>query len=130
VAESLSLQGAGSGSNRQVMNRTKAIRIAIAGLIVLIALFDIHFNFEYSPAEESRQLDAEQEALYAACYAERDDEIHDLAFGTIDNPDVQKLYILNNRKLAVTECRQRFPEQWITVEEPFRFNLVDLRFRY
>ncbi len=81
------------------------------------------------PVESSR-LDAEQEASYAACYAERDAEIHDVAFGTIDNPDVQKLYILNNREQAATECRQRFPEQWTAIEEPFHFNLVDLRFRF
>ena len=50
--------------------------------------------------------------------------------GTIDNPDVQKLYIRNNRERAASECRQRFPEQLITVEEPFRFRVFDLRFRY
>jgi hypothetical protein len=112
------------------MNRHKVVWTGIAALIVLVALFDIRFNFEYSPAGESLQLDAEQEARYAACYTERDDEIHDQAFGTIDNPDVQKLYILNNRKRAAMECRQRFPQQWITVEEPFHFNLVELQFRY
>jgi hypothetical protein len=112
------------------MNRKKAVWISVAGLMALIALFDISFDFHFSPAREGRQLDAGQEALYAACYAERDNEIHDVAFGTIDNPDVQKLYILNNREQAATGCRQRFPEQWIAVEEPFRFNLVDLRFRF
>ena len=112
------------------MIRKKAVWTGIAGLIVLVALFDIRFNFEYSPAGDGRQLDAGQEARYAACYAERDNEIHDVAFGTIDNPDVQKLFILNNREQAATECRQRFPEQWTTVDEPFRFNLVDLRFRF
>lgn len=130
MAESLSLQGSELGSHRQAMNRKKTIWICIAGLIVLIALFDISFDFEFSPAGEGHQLDAGQEAFYAACYAERDNEIHNEAFGTIDNPDVQKLYILNNRKQAATECRQQFPQQWTVVEEPFRFNLVDLRFRF
>jgi hypothetical protein len=37
---------------------------------------------------------------------------------------------LNNRKRAATECRQRFPEQWTVIEVPFRFNLIDLQFRY
>jgi hypothetical protein len=112
------------------MNRKKTVWISIAGLIILIALFDISFHFHFSPAGEGRQLDAEQEALYVACYAERDKEIHDVAFGTVDNPDVQKLYILNNREQAAMECRQQFPQQWIAIEEPFRFNLVDLRFRF
>lgn len=112
------------------MSRRKAVWIGIAGLFVLIALFDIRLNFEFSPAGQSRQLDPDQEALYAACYAGRDREIHRLAFGTIDNPDVQKLYILNHRAQAARECRERFPEQWTTVEEPFRFNLVDLHFRF
>ena len=112
------------------MNWKKAAWIGIAALIVLFVLFDVRINFEISLASQSSQLDAQQEARYVACYAARDKEIHDVAFGTIDNPDVQKLYILNNRKRAAMACRQRFSEQWISVEEPFRFNVIDLRFRY
>ena len=112
------------------INRKKAVWIGIAAFIALFILFDVRINFELSLAGESSQLDAQQEARYMACFATRDKEIHDVAFGTIDNPDVQKLYILNNRTLAATECRQRFPEQWIAVDEPFRFNVIDLRFRY
>ena len=96
----------------------------------MFALFEVRVNFQFSLAGEKSELDAGQEARYAACYAERDREIHDVAFGTIDNPDVQKLYISSNRELAATECRLLFPEQRITVEQPFRFNLVDLRFRF
>jgi hypothetical protein len=99
-------------------------------LLALFVLFEVRFNFEFSLPGEVRQLDVEQEARYAACYAERDREIHDVAFGTIDNPDVQKLYIRNNRDNAQAECRQLFPERWVTVDEPFRFNVIDLRFRY
>ena len=112
------------------MNWKKAAWIGVAALVALLIMFEVRINFEFSMPGESNQLDADQEARYAACYAQRDAEIHDVAFGTIDNPDVQKLYILNNREQAVTECRQRFPEQRTTVEEPFRFKLVDLRFRY
>ena len=115
---------------RYFMNRKKAVWIGIAALVVLFVLFDVRINFEFSLAGEGSQLDAEQESRYAACYATRDKEIHDVAFGTIDNPDVQKLYILNHRDEAASGCRERFPEQWITVEEPFRFNVLDLRFRY
>ena len=113
-----------------MMNRKKAGWIGISALVALLVLFEIRFRLEFSMPGESSQLDAAQEARYAACYAERDNEIHDVAFGTIDNPDVQKLFILNNRKRAATECRQRFPEQSTVIEEPFRFNLVDLNFRF
>ena len=115
---------------RYFMNRKKAVWIGIAALIVLFVLFDVRINFEFSMPGASSQLDAAQEARYMACFAARDMEIHDVAFGTIDNPDVQKLYILNNRDEATAGCRARFPQQWITVDEPVRFNLVDLQFRY
>ena len=112
------------------MNWKKAVWIGVAAVVALMVLFEIRFRVEFSMPGEISQLDAAQEARYAACYAERDNEIHDVAFGTIDNPDVQKLYILNNRKLATTECRQRFPEQWTVIDEPFRFNLLDLSLRF
>jgi len=112
------------------MNRKSLIWIGLAGLAAVIALFDVRFNFEFSLPTESSQPDADQEARFDACYAARDKEIHDVAFGTIDNPDVQKLYISNNRADAVKTCRQQFPEQLTTVKEPFRFNLVDLTFRF
>jgi hypothetical protein len=112
------------------MRWKKALPIGIAVLIAFVALFEISFNFQFSLPGEIRQLDEEQEARYEACFTERDKEIHDIAFGTIDNPDVQKLYISNNRDIAATECRAQFPEQWTVVDRPFRFNLVDLRFRF
>jgi hypothetical protein len=79
---------------------------------------------------EVRQLDAKQEERYETCFAQRDKEIHDVAFATIDNPDVQKLYISNNRDLAVAECRAQFPKHWTVVDAPSRFKLIDLRFRF
>ena len=112
------------------MNPKISLSVCFAVLVALLVLFEVRVNLQFSLPGEGQQLNVEQEARYAAGYAERDDEIHDVAFGTIDNPDVQKLYILNNRKQAATECRQLFPEQWITVDEPFRFNVIDLKFRY
>ncbi len=116
--------------NKQVMKLNQAVWIGIGGLVVLFALFEVRVNFQFTMPGEKRELDAGQEARYAACYAGRDKEIHAVAFGTIDNPDVQKLYILNSRERAATECRQHFPEQYITVKEPFRFNLLDLHRRF
>lgn len=112
------------------MKRNKAVWISIGGLVVLFAMFEVRVNFQFSLPGEISAPDAAQEARHAACYAGRDKEIHNVAFGTIDNPDVQKLYISNNRERAAAECRQHFPEQWITLKEPFRFNALDLRFRY
>ncbi len=112
------------------MKRNKAVWIGIGGLAVLFALFDVRVNFQFTMPGEKRELDAGQEARYVACYAGRGKEIHEIAFGTIDNPDVQKLYISNNRERAASECRQRFRQQWVTVVEPFRFNLLDLRRRF
>lgn len=130
MAESPSLPGIGTGLDTLVVKRKKAAWILIGTIVLLLVLFDVRVNFQFSLPVEKSVLDTGQEARYAACYAERDKEIHNLAFGTIDNPDVQKLYILNHRKQAVTECRLLFPERLIMVEEPFRFNLVDLHFRF
>ena len=112
------------------MNGKKTVWIGVTAVAALLVLFEIRFRVEFSMPGESSQLNVGQEARNAACYAERDNEIHDAAFGTIDNPDVQKLYILNNRMRAATECRQQFPEQWTVIEEPFRFNLLDLSLRF
>ena len=112
------------------MNWKTIVWISVVALAALLVLFEIRVDLQFSLPGERQQEDPEQEARFAACYAERDREIHDVAFGTIDNPDVQKLYIRNNRDQAAAECRQRFPEQLVTVEEPFRFNVFDLRFRY
>ena len=97
-------------------------------VVVLLVLFDVQLDFAL-PAETER-VDADQERRYAECYAARDEEIHNVAFRTIDNPDVQKLYITNNRALAAEECRERFPETTVTVSEPFRFRVTDVCFRF
>lgn len=112
------------------MHRKKVLWIGIAALVVLFLLFEVRPDVQFSLPHEARHIDVDQEARYAACYAERDKEIHLIAFSTIDNPDVQKLYITNNRDQAAKECRLQFPARWTTVDEPFRFNLVDLRFRF
>ena len=112
------------------MNWKKTLWIGVGTLVALFVLFEVRVNPQFSLPGERQQPDAEQEARYAACYAERDREIHEVAFRTIDNPDVQKLYIRNNRDKAAIECRQLFPEQWTTVDEPIHFNLIDLRFRF
>lgn len=111
------------------MNRNVAAWTGIVAFAVFLLLFEIRPEFEFSLPAQKRLPDPDQEERYAACFEERDREIHETAFGTIDNPDVQKLYISNTRDEAAAECREKFPQRWITVDEPFRFNLIDLRFR-
>ena len=116
--------------DRHVVDRKTGVYIGIVVLAAFFVLFEVSFNFRFALPDEKSEPDATQESLYAACYAERDKEIHATAFGTIDNPDVQKLYILNNRAQAATECRQEYPERQTMVKRPFQFNLIDLRFRF
>ncbi|MDZ7767986.1 MAG: hypothetical protein U5K38_02380 [Woeseiaceae bacterium] len=74
--------------------------------------------------------DPEQEARFEACYAERDRRIHQQAFDTIDNPDVQREFISMHRDRARVECRQRYPRRAMMVRRPFRINLFDLQPRF
>jgi hypothetical protein len=99
-------------------------------LVGVIALFDVDLVFDIAGPVESQIADPETEARYEACYAEKDHEIHATAFGTIDNPEVQKEFITSNRVRAAAECRALYPETIITVEEPARFKLVDLTPRF
>lgn len=99
-------------------------------IAVMLILFDVSLNFEFSLPAEIEQTDAAQEARYEACYDERDTEIHRAAFGTIDNPDVQKEFIASNRQRAAAECRRAYPAMVVTANRPFRFNLVDLEARF
>ena len=97
---------------------------------VTFALFDVDFAFDIAlPAETSIPEPTDQKA-YARCYQERDVDIHATAFGTIDNPDVQKEFISSNRERAARECRELHPEVKVIVHEPARFNLVDLEPRF
>lgn len=103
---------------------------AVTSIALIVAFFEVSLNFEFQLAGESRQPDTEQEARYMACYAERDVEIHRIAFGTIDNPDVQKEYITANRGRASSECRAAFPQRNVTIATPFCVNLLDFTPRF
>ncbi len=112
------------------VNKGKVISGLVAVGVAVLALYEVDFVFDFSGSSESRIADPEVEAAYAACYAARDDEIHATAFGTIDNPDVQKEFITSSRARAAAECRALHPQSMITVEEPARFDLVDLAPRF
>lgn len=112
------------------MNHKPILFVAVVIFAVTFALFEGSIAFEFALPGEKTVPDAEQEARYEACFAQKDDEIHEIAFGTIDNPDVQKEFITSNRAAAASECRAHYPEQVMTESTPFRFNLIDLQPRY
>lgn len=108
----------------------KAIPILSIALLAVFVLFDVTFVFDIAGAGRQELPDPAAEAAYEECYRQKDEEIHTTAFGTIDNPDVQREFIASNRARAAAECRRLHPERMITVEEPARFNLVDIEPRF
>ena len=99
-------------------------------MVAVFLLYDVRFVLDFEPAGERQIPDPDVEAAYRACYQSKDDEIHGIAFGTIDNPDVQKEYISSNQAIAARECRQKYPQVMLSERTPFRFNLVDLEPRF
>ena len=103
-------------------------RSIISGLAVLIVgvfvLFEV--DIRVGAGDDAQVPNPAVEAAFDACYAEKDDEIHTTAFGTIDNPDVQKEFITSNRARAVSECRALHPERLITVDNEDGF--LDVNF--
>ena len=81
-------------------------------------------------SRETQQLDSAQEARFNACVEEKDGLVHAEIFGDVDNPDVQREMLMTRKEQLVRMCRDEFPESWVTVREPFRFNLLDVEFRY
>lgn len=112
------------------MSGKRTLWLIVAVIVAVVALFDISVNLQFSLPGESEEEDVRQEARFEACYEERDAEIHHTAFGTIDNPDVQKEFINTNRAIATADCRKLYPLQKITVTTPFRLNLLDFDPRY
>jgi len=112
------------------LNTKLVVGTCVVVIAVVIALYDIQPNFVLSMPGESAQPDPVQEALYDQCFREQDSQIHDSAFRTIDNPDVQKEFINTGRAHATIECRNKFPREWVTIRQPFRLNLFDMHPRY
>jgi hypothetical protein len=108
----------------------KAAGLAGLAIVILPGLFEVTIPLDVAPARDVQIPDPAVEAEYSSCYQEKDRAMHRAAFGTIDNPDVQKEFISSNRVHIARDCRLEFPEQLITVQEPPRFNLVDLEPRF
>jgi hypothetical protein len=113
-----------------IVKISKIISVVVAVVLAVFVLYDVQLDLDFDAAGERRVPDPEIEAAYRACYQSLDDEIHGIAFGTIDNPDVQKEYISSNQAIAARECRARFPQKMLIERTPFSFNLVDLEPRF
>jgi hypothetical protein len=107
-----------------------AISLVIIFAIIVLTLYEVSFDVRFEFARQEQRPDPAVEAEYARCFEQKDKDMHSVAFGTIDNPDVQKEFIIANREIIRRECRQRFSEKLITVTLSSCFNLVDLRARF
>lgn len=114
----------------RIVNIRRTIVLAIAVFLAIFVLFEVTFPFDIASSYETEVPDPAVEADYERCYQEKDKEMHRRVFATVDNPDVQKEYILTNRERIAHECRDQFPERLITVRQSSRFNLVDLKPRF
>ena len=112
------------------MNKGRFVSGAVGAGILILALYDVDLVFDVAMPGETEMPDPAIETAYQSCYQARDDEIHATAFGTIDNPDVQKEYITSQRAVAARQCRQDHPQSMVIVETPGRFNIVDLSPRF
>jgi hypothetical protein len=106
-----------------------ALLLAIV-LLAILVLFEINLDLQFSLPREVVELDAQQEMRYVHCVQVRDTEIHRVTFANIDNPDVQREYLSTEKDKAKATCRAEFPGIQTTSKEPFRFNVVDFKFRY
>ncbi|MDH4071644.1 MAG: hypothetical protein OEV41_00915 [Gammaproteobacteria bacterium] len=107
-----------------------AIGTLVLACVLVFAFYDVTLVLDVSLSGETEVPDPEAEAEYRDCYTGMDREIHATAFGTVDNPDVQKEFINARRAIAEAVCRAAYPVSMITVETPLRFDLLDLEPRY
>lgn len=98
-------------------------------LAIFVALFRVDFRFEFALPGEREVADPEQEERFRHCVAERDRQIHERTFGTIDNPDVQREVLITEKEKAIAACRELYPETMVTKTQSFRFNLIDVERR-
>lgn len=108
----------------------KAVVLVVVALAMLLILFEVDWNPQFGWPQSIERPDAEQEVRFRACVDEHDRIIHAETFAAIDNPDVQREVLSTRKEQAARECRESFPQRTVRIEEPFRFNLIDLEFRH
>jgi len=112
------------------VNAGKIIGFPALALLVMFVLFDVTLVLDFGTSNPDKFPDPVVEAEFARCYQEKDRQIHATAFGTIDNPDVQREFISANRAKARRECRALYPESLIAEDNSSGFNIVDLTPRF
>ena len=112
------------------MNKSRIIIASVVAVAAVLGLYNVEIVFDQFVSNGSEITDPAVERAFQECYAKKDDEIHTVAFGTIDNPDVQKEFITSNRVRARAECRERYPVVMIRWEASTTTNFVDLTPRY
>ncbi|MDA0994953.1 MAG: hypothetical protein O3A13_15145 [Proteobacteria bacterium] len=112
------------------MKFNRKIGLAALAITALFVFFDVNFPLDVVSSYETTIPDPAVESRYVGCYQEKDEAMHKVAFGTVDNPDVQREFISTRREQIARECRELVPEQRMTVREPARFNIVDLKPRF
>lgn len=112
------------------MTSTKIISFVAIAIIGLFVLYDVTFVMNFGGVNEIERPDPAVEARFEQCYLERDDEMHRVAFDTIDNPDVQREYISANRARIARECRAENPTEIIRADERSAVNIIDLQPRF
>lgn len=105
------------------------VSLFVAAVLVPV-FFEVDLNPRFNlPATESRP-DPVQEARYDACVEAFDRRIHAETFERVDNPDVQRELLYRQMQEAKATCRERFPEQTVSIDRPLEINVIDLRWRY
>ena len=112
------------------MPSKKKLLSAAVLIAAFLITFDVDFRPEFSMSQDVLVRDVQRENEFSQCVEELDRQIHADTFGSIDNPDVQREILMTRKERAVVQCRERYPELQVTIGEPFRFNIIDLAFRY
>ena len=127
---SLISKSGGSLASKRKPSVSKVFLSATALAAATLILFEVSINPQFSMPQTLEIADIEQESLFDNCVDEKDRIIHAQTFGNIDNPDVQREILITEKEQAVLECRHSFPEKRVAARQAFRFNIVDLEFRY
>jgi hypothetical protein len=112
------------------VNARTVIIVAVSAALLLVALFDIRFVYDVSSGSTREVPDPAVEEAFGQCFAAADEALHERAFATIDNPDVQREFITSERAAARRECRARYPEAMVVVEEPSGARLFEFSPRF
>jgi hypothetical protein len=112
------------------VNKSRIIIASVVAVVAVFGLYNVEIVFDQSVSNGSEITDPAVERAFEECYEKKDDEIHTVAFGAIDNPDVQKEFITSNRARARAECRERHPVVMIRREASTSNNFIDFTPRY